>query len=278
VRISLYGIDETTTAATTGRADAFSRVVDNAISFLRLRRSATRIGFNFIALRNRESELLHLVDILEYIQKEARVRRGIDFLTIREDFTAYGDKGITGANRRALSDILIELQNRVRKGPLRRMHIDPGYALQPLVRRFHMQPLDMVTSRHMRPRAFAQISVVVDARGDVYLYREAGFPQRKGALRYRIGALSPTHTLESIVRKFVDSNTQIIAQPGDVLYMDIFDHVITKYLNKLEANEAALVQHADQTAARLQLPRTQTALSMPAPALTFNPGGIPCTA
>jgi dTDP-4-amino-4,6-dideoxy-D-glucose ammonia-lyase len=278
IRISLYGVDEGTTAATTGRAKAFSRVIENAIAFLRTRRGPIRLGFNYVALRNRESELLRLVDILEYIQREARTERGIDFLTIREDFTAYGDNGITGAHRHELSEILIELQNRIRKGPLHRMKIDLGYALQPIARRFYAQQLSMVTSAHMRPRAFTQISVAVDARGDVYLYREAGFPQRKGALRYRIGTLSPTQTLENIVRQFVESKAQIIPQSGDALFLDIFDHVITRYLDTLESDEALLANHAAHTAGRRYLLRAKNAPALPAPAMTFNPASMPRTA
>jgi dTDP-4-amino-4,6-dideoxy-D-glucose ammonia-lyase len=62
-----------------------------------------------------------------------------------------------------------------------------------------------------RPRACA----VIDAAGDVYLYRESAFPGLPGADRYIIGRVGREQGFTDIVRRFVDRGSGPAAVPGD---------------------------------------------------------------
>ena len=117
------------------------------------------------------------------------------------------------------------------------MYIDFGYALSPLEKGVTSHQLEFVEYTDLRKQAFPQISVVVDSLGDVYAYREAGFLDRPGAHRYIVGNLLEQRTMEGVLRQFLNRDAGFDSLPGDALYLDIFDHVVTKLLNQAEADQ-----------------------------------------
>jgi dTDP-4-amino-4,6-dideoxy-D-glucose ammonia-lyase len=89
----------------------------------------------------------------------------------------------------------------------------------------------------MLPKAYPQVSVALDLLGDVYLYRDAAFPQRPGADRYVIGRITPTRSLETVVREFLDDGHRILPMVNDTWLMDAFDHVVTNLIWQAGADE-----------------------------------------
>jgi dTDP-4-amino-4,6-dideoxy-D-glucose ammonia-lyase len=241
LRISLHGVDAETSFQVNRHARGFEQATKNAADFLRLRNerdSALRLGFNFVILPGRAEQVLQLAEVIAEINRAAGGGRQVDFLTLREDFTAVGKDALQEEERARLVQIFSQLEERRSRDDLRDLHIDFGYALSPLERGVVSRPLEMVEYTEMRKHAFPQVSAVVDSLGDVYAYREAGFLDRPGARRYIIGNLSEQGSMEGVVRQFLERGSEFENLPKDTLYLDIFDHVVTKQLNKVEADEA----------------------------------------
>jgi dTDP-4-amino-4,6-dideoxy-D-glucose ammonia-lyase len=240
LRISLHGVDAETSFRVNRHARGFEQATKNAADFLRLRNergSSLRLGFNFVILPGRAEQVLQLAEVIAGINRAAGGGRQVDFLTLREDFTAKGEDAIQEDERARLVEIFSQLEERRRREDLCDLHIDFGYALSPLERGEVSRQLEMVENSEMRKRAFPQVSVVVDPLGDVYAYREAGFLDRPGARRYVIGNVLEQGTMEDVVRQFLAQSTEFENLPGDTLYLDIFDHVVTKLLNQTEADQ-----------------------------------------
>ncbi|KAA2259156.1 dTDP-4-amino-4,6-dideoxy-D-glucose ammonia-lyase [Solihabitans fulvus] len=237
IRISLYGLDEQEYAATTRRTGAFDRVRRNLSRFLELRaeRAAPlRVGLNYVVLPGRAERLPRLIDHIAGINESAP-DRPIDFLTLREDYSGRADGRLPETERQELLGALLALEDRA--GELTpTLHIDYGYALQG-IRRGGAATLPYSTPALMRGRGYPQASVVVDLRGDVYLYREAAFPGLPGATRYVIGRISPTAGLEQIVTDYLADPTRTVEPvDGDEFYLDAFDQVVTARLRQLDAD------------------------------------------
>jgi dTDP-4-amino-4,6-dideoxy-D-glucose ammonia-lyase len=90
----------------------------------------------------------------------------------------------------------------------------------------------------MRPTAHPQVAVQVDLLGDVYLYREAGFPDLDGAHRYIAGRVTSDHSLHDVLREFVESGREVEPAPGDEYFLDGFDQSVTARLNQLDQDVA----------------------------------------
>ena len=238
LRISLYGVDEDSYYQVTKKRGAFSIVKNNVIEFLKERRrrqSGPRVGFNFIVLVNTTGEVLRLVDLIAEIN-EAVGGPGIDFLTLREDFSRREGDGLTAEERCALVEIFCEFnQRRARLCPS--LNVDFGYALYPLSEATVWPGLAMVGDDRMLPKAYPQVSVALDLLGDVYLYRDAVFPGRPGADRYKIGTVTTTRSLEAIVRDFLAKGREIAPRPNDTWLMDAFDHVVTNLVWQAQSDE-----------------------------------------
>ncbi len=240
LRISIYGVDRDTTAAVTGRENAYDQVVRNAKDFLRLRNercSGLKFGFNFVILPGRADQVLQLAEIIADVNRQGGGRQ-VDFLTLREDYSARGSAAIDANERVRMVDIFARLEARLREPDLSGLHVDFGYALHAIRRGQTGRSLEMAHHGEMRRRGYPQVSVVVDVLGDVYLYREAGFIGRPGAERYIIGRAGPGRPLERVVSDFIQSGDGIEPHADDTRYFDIFDHVVTRMLNQAEADEA----------------------------------------
>ncbi len=238
LRISCYGVDEQSYLQVTRRPGAFEMVKTNLIEFLKERNrrgSRLKVGLNFIVLINTTGQVLRLLDLINEINRAVE-GAGVDFLTLREDFSVPETEGLTPAERISLVEIFQQFKER-RNRECPTLQVDFGYALYPLSEGAVWRPLAMVTHEAMLSKAYPQVSVAVDLLGDVYLYRDAAFLERPGADRYIIGRVSRTRTLEEVVREFLRSGREIPPLPTDPELMDAFDHVVTKLIWQAEADQ-----------------------------------------
>jgi dTDP-4-amino-4,6-dideoxy-D-glucose ammonia-lyase len=238
LRISLYGVDEPSYLDVTKKPGAFQLVKNNVMEFLKERQrrgGGPRVGFNFIVLVNTTDEVLRLLDLIAEIN-QAVGGPGIDFLTLREDFSIREGEGLTEAERQRLVDIFQEFKEK-RRRLCPDLSVDYGYALYPLSEGTFWKGLAMVGHDRMLPKAYPQVSVALDLLGDVYLYRDAAFPQRPGADRYKIGTITSSRSLEMVVRDFIANGRQIAPTANDTWLMDAFDHVVTNLIWQAEADE-----------------------------------------
>jgi dTDP-4-amino-4,6-dideoxy-D-glucose ammonia-lyase len=238
LRISLYGVDDPTYLAVTRKPGAFPLVKNNVIEFLKERKrrgGGPRVGFNFIVLVNTTGEVLRLLDLIAEIN-EAVDGPGIDFLTLREDFSIREGEGLSVEERQRLVEIFQEFKEK-RSRICPDLSVDYGYALYPLSEGTYWKGLEFVGHDRMLPTAYPQVSVALDLLGDVYLYRDAAFPQRPGADRYIIGRITPTRSLEMVIRDFLENRQRILPKVNDTWLMDAFDHVVTNLIWQAAADE-----------------------------------------
>ena len=234
LRVSLYGVDDHSTFEVTKNKKGYEIVRKNLIDFLKLK-TKIKVGLNYVLLHD---HLDHALKLLDYI-KEINIESGnqIDFLTLREDFSDRATS-ISGKEREQLYSIFNDVQTRLEDKNLDRLHIDYGYALEAIRKnKESFEPLKRVDYKQLRPKVFPQIAVMVDPKGDVYAYHEATFLDREGSERYSIGVVDKDHSLEYIVKEFVENSDGITEPlPHDVDYLDAFDYVITVFLNQAEGD------------------------------------------
>ncbi|MGQ0842402.1 dTDP-4-amino-4,6-dideoxy-D-glucose ammonia-lyase [Actinokineospora sp.] len=244
VRTSMYGLDDEEYEATTGKRAAFGRVRANLLRFQQLRAERgepVRLGLSYIVLPGRAKRLLDLADFIAELN-DAAPHRPVDFLNVREDYSGRPDGKLSAAERAELQEALGSFAERVAtRTPT--LDVDYGYALQSLRTGFEAE-LIRIKPDTMRPTAHIQAGVQIDVLGDVYLYREAGFPGLAGADRYIAGRVDRDTSLAQVVERFVTSGAQVAPAPGDEYFMDGFDQVLTARLNQLEADIAAGWHHA----------------------------------
>lgn len=237
LRISLYGVDQITSAEVTGRSSSFPRVRANAVELLRARDrlgSDLQVGFNFVVLPGQVDQVLRLVELIGEINCESG-GRPVDFLTLREDFSVAPDEGLSRADREQLRVVFDRVEERCTRADLDGLKIDYGYSLDALRRGAVGEQLRMVTAGSMRAHGHPQVSVVIDLLGDVYAYREAGFLDRPGAERYRLGRIDDHRSLTDVIRDWLDG-PGAVPRAGDEQYFDIFDHVIALTVAQAEQN------------------------------------------
>lgn len=240
LRISVYGVDCETTESITRKQRSFVQVIKNARDFLQLRNernSPMQFGFNFVILPGRAEQVLRLAEVIAKINRHAGGRQ-IDFLTLREDYSLKSNEAISAQERSRTVDIFAQLEERSREPDLRELYIDYGYALHAIREGKAGGALEMAEDADIRSQGYPQVSVVVDLLGDVYLYREAGFPDRAGASRYIIGRITRERPFEKVLADFIKRGEGVAALTNDTQYFDIFDHVVTKLLNQADADEA----------------------------------------
>lgn len=239
IRISIYGVDAETTYEVTKKKNAYEKVLKNAKSFLKSRNernSELKIGFNFVILKDKVDEVLQLAEMIAEINSEAGGERQIDFLTLREDYSVRETNGISNEERIKLITIFRKFDARLKHDDLCGLHVDYGYSLEALRLGNPNYAMEMVTHQDIRVGGYPQISVVTDLYKDIYLYREAGFIERHGAQRYILGRVENNSDFETVLQDFINTQNQISIDESDTDYFDIFDHVVTKLLNKIESD------------------------------------------
>lgn len=238
VRTSLYGLNDAEYEATTGKKNAFGRVRDNLKRFQRLRaerEAPVRLGLSYLVLPGRSGRLVELAELITELN-EAAPERPLDFLNVREDYSGRPDGTLPPDERAELQDALLAFDERIAQvAPT--LDVDYGYALESVRMGVDAQLLRIVPET-MRPGAHPQVSVQIDLRGDVYLYREAGFPDLPGATRYIAGTVGPRTSLHDVVERFVTSGSVVAPVAGDENFMDGFDQAVTARLNQIETDLA----------------------------------------
>ena len=204
LRFSLYGIDNDSTFEVTKNKKAYDVVKENLIDYLKLN-TKTKLGLNYVILHKRTKDVLKLLDFIEEVNIKSNNQ--VDFLTLREDFREKAEN-IVGEERKEIYDIFNDIQKRLESKNLNKLHIDYGYALESIRKNLdsYQQPLKKIDHNQLRPKAFPQIAVMVDPKGDVYAYHEATFLDREGSERYSIGVVDKDHSLEYIVKEFVENS------------------------------------------------------------------------
>ena len=232
----MYGADDETAQLTTLRSGVASRVITNAKNLVRAkaeRGSAMRIGFNHVVQSGQITHLKKIAQALVSIADQSPDRKGIDFLSLRENYAASGEAAISGQERQRLRDELISLQDFFLAEGMEDLVVDLGYGMRGLVDGVETAPVRRVAHTDMLGRGYPQISVVVDLLGDVYLYREAAFIGRVGADRYVIGRLTPEVGLREVLERYLaDRNRFVLPRPGDEIFLDAFDHAVTAFLRQ----------------------------------------------
>jgi len=243
LRVSLYGLDKPSALAITGHPRSFDQVIKNVVEMLQLREevgSSVRVGFNHVIVPTKPDVVDDMGALVARVNEEAGTSRGIDFVTLREDYSATDADGLSMQQREALREALARLQRQTEPdGATPGLAVDLGYALDPLLHGWPAENLRFATEEELRPELHAQVSVAVDVLGDVYAYREAAFPERPGGERYIIGRLDGTNTLPDVLDAWVRSGQLIEAKPGDLGMLDIFDHVVSLVLEGATRDAAA---------------------------------------
>ena len=248
IRISLYGVDEKSYEFITTIKKSYKTVKKNCINFLKYRNETNpklKFGLNYIILKENIDELVKLIDFISEVNSEVTNGPGINFLSLRDDFdtvTGISDEKdakrkyhlsglLTETDREKLIKIFKTLEN---NEVIKNMHVDYGYALHPI--RFGVlgNSLKKVNYKSMRQYGHTQMSLCIDLFGDVFLYREAGFLERKGNEKFIIGRINKDKSLKNILENFLNNTSGINNEINDVRFMDPFDHVLTSLINQAE--------------------------------------------
>ena len=177
--------------------------------------------------------LRKIAEALVSIADQSPDRKGINFLTLRENYAASGEAAINGDERERLRDELIDLQNFFIAEGMEDFEVDLGYGMRGLVEGVETAPVRRVAHTDILGRGYPQISVVVDLLGDVYLYREAAFIGRVGADRYIIGRLTPEVGFAELLQRYLaDRDRFVVPSAGDEIFLDAFDHAVTAFLRQ----------------------------------------------
>ena len=138
--------------------------------------------------------------------------------------------------RKILIEKLLEFEvNKKKLCP--NLYVDYGYSLEALSNNIFDKELVKVNHKNMRNFGFTQMSVAIDLYGDVFLYREAGFLNRKGNEKFIIGRLNLNNDLEKVLKDFLNSEKPIKYNFQDERFMDSFDHVLTSLVNQAESDK-----------------------------------------
>ena len=254
LRISLYGTNEESTYFVTRNKKAYHMVKSNVVEFLKLRNEINpklKFGFNYIILPENIDTILQLLDYINDINSKVDNGRGVDFLTLREDFGSVTeinddvDKSVEGRKyhldgfmtdeqREHLIDVFHEFNKRKDK-MCPDMHVDFGYAMVALGDGVLGKPLARVSGEQMRKSGYPQMSVAIDSLGDIFLYREAGFLDRPGNQKFVAGRIGEK-SLEDTLKDFISNEVQVDRKESDSRFMDSYDHLMTLLVNQTESD------------------------------------------
>ena len=242
IRVSLYGWDEQSYFDITRNKKGFQMVRQNLIDILKTRNEINKnlkIGLNFIILRENMHCLTRVIDFIKSINESVLNGKGIDFLSLRDDYHSvtgnddifdtdriYKTEGrIENEERKKLMHLIQEL-NDYKKKKCENLHIDYGYSLEFLSQGFFDVGLNKVKIHELNSKGFTQLSVAVDTHGDVFLFREAGFLNRKGNEKMIIGRVDDKMNLESVIKNFLTDPRHKSFDDNDLRFLDSFDHVL----------------------------------------------------
>jgi len=125
-------------------------------------------------------------------------------------------------DRTKLQDTLLKFNETLRKR--HDITVDYGYGLKNAMAGLEM-PLVQVSDQELVDTQSPQVKVCVDPNGDIFSYMDAGFVGRPGVQRHCLGNVTNS-SLEKELKKL----KKIQPQPGDITYLDAFNHLIHKYI------------------------------------------------
>jgi dTDP-4-amino-4,6-dideoxy-D-glucose ammonia-lyase len=243
LRISFYGIDDEQTTNVTKKKNAFKVVTSNIENYIIQKykqKSKTSFGLNYVVLKNRENDLVKLINLICNINKKANlsIKNSFDFITLREDFSIYGER-MNHEQREKLSSNIKIVDKLVSENEyLKNLFIDYGFALEPLRKGYLEEKFENIFAekKDLESLGVPQASVAVDLYGDVYLYREAAFLDRPGAKRYIIGNLLKQGSMKNVVNKFISETPKIDILDSDRDYLDTWDHITVRFSELIKEN------------------------------------------
>jgi len=254
LRLSLYGVDEESYYFITRLKKSYAMVVKNSINFLKQRNEINpnlKFGLNFIVIPENIDQVLIILDLVKEINKNVDNGRGVDFITLRDDFqSATGHEEIAKEEqkkyklhstmdeslRKKLFNILNEFE-KIRQKNFSNLHVDYGYSIFAVSRGLVGQGLKMINSSQLPEFGYPQLSLAIDLYGDVFLFREAGFLERFGNKKFIIGRLNQENSLEEIIKNFLNYSSPIKYEKSDTKFMDSFDHVLGSIINQAKEDK-----------------------------------------
>jgi dTDP-4-amino-4,6-dideoxy-D-glucose ammonia-lyase len=134
LRISFYGVDDKQTLDVTKKKNAFKIVTENIENYLKQKvhnQSITTFGLNYVILKNKEDDLIKLIDLIININKKVNLpkKNNFDFITLREDFSIYGKRMNSSQRKKLASNIGQIEKNLVESKFLKDLFIDYGFSL-----------------------------------------------------------------------------------------------------------------------------------------------------
>ena len=212
IRVSLYGLDNKETFATTKHKKGYKVVKEN-LTLYNKRKDKTRLHLNYVLL----PEYIEKLDtILQYVNDIG----GVDNISLREDHSFR----FNIRDRNKVQDTLLKFDEKVKKHY--NFTIDYGYALTDAMNGVD-STLMKSELKDLTPTQSPQVKVCVDPTGEIFSYMDAGFVERPGAMRHSLGNVTNS-SLEEQLKKMV----KIKPLEGDITYLDAYNHLITKYISQ----------------------------------------------
>lgn len=210
IRVSIYGLDENETVSTTKHSKGYKVVKEN-LKLYNKRSDRTKLYLNYVLLPDHIDKLEKLISYISDIG-------GADAISLREDHSFR----FNVLDRTKLQDTLLKFNETLRKR--HDITVDYGYGLQNAMAGLEM-PLVQVSDQELVDTQSPQVKVCVDPNGDIFSYMDAGFVGRPGVQRHCLGNVTNS-SLEKELKKL----KKIQPQPGDITYLDAFNHLIHKYI------------------------------------------------
>lgn len=213
VRFSIYGHDNQSYAEFTEHASS-GIVLENIRHFLNT--STVPVGVNYVILTNRLDQFSQFIDWIKMINETTR---GLSWISLREDSSQHLWQ-LTNNERKNIHTHLHRLES-ITMGST---NIDYGYTLWPLREQDSIGNIAQASVEQLLPKAFPQISVVVDIEGNVYPYHDV-FPNRLNQERHCLGRIGKKD-LFTLIEEWL-SNSAIAPTADDLKFVDTSDHMIT---------------------------------------------------
>lgn len=207
IRVSLYGIEEEETIATTQHKKSWHYVKNNLVKYNRSSEK-TKVHLNYIVLPKNYKKLDKLVDFVKDIG-------GVDHISLREDHS----HNFIVDNRTELRERLEIFDEKMK---MINVDVDYGYALHQ-VKNGQNVKLVRAELKHLTPTQSPQIKVSVDPNGDIFSYQDI-FLNRPGAKRHSLGNVHNS-SLEQELKK----QKKIEPKESDLKFLDTFNQVIEIY-------------------------------------------------
>lgn len=214
IRFSIYGHDSKSYTEFTEHEQS-GTVLDNIKRFLDL--SSMPIGVNYVILHQQLGRFSKFIDWIEEVNSSTR---GFDWISLRED-SSQNHWQLDTVERNEIHSRLQRLESAVTG----QSTIDYGYTLWPLRDGTTIGGIKQAAVADLLPKAFPQISTVVDVEGNVYPYHDV-FPNRAGQDKHCIGKIGKNN-LQQVVDQWVTNSNKIKLTEDDLKFLDTSDHMIT---------------------------------------------------